>query len=163
VVTPSNAFDELVSNLDYPMFIVTAAVDGHTAGCLAGFVTQASIDPPRLLVMLSKRNHTYDIAQRADVLVVHFLHADNLELARLFGEQSGDTSDKFSRCQWRPGLHGAPVLVGVRGWIAGHILMRFDAGDHVGHLLDVSEAEVNLTGSALSFQAVRDLEPGHEP
>jgi flavin reductase (DIM6/NTAB) family NADH-FMN oxidoreductase RutF len=65
-------FHELVSGIDYPLFIVTATNRGERAGCLVGFVTQASISPPRLIVMLSKANRTYQVAQEADRLVVHF-------------------------------------------------------------------------------------------
>jgi hypothetical protein len=51
-------FDEFIKGLDYPMFVVTTVAAGQRAGCLVGFTTQASIDPPRLLVCLSVENHT---------------------------------------------------------------------------------------------------------
>ncbi len=40
----------LVTEIDYPMFIVTAAAGGRRAGCLVGFTTQCSIHPPRFLI-----------------------------------------------------------------------------------------------------------------
>jgi len=70
-------FTSLVSELDYPMFIVTTvAADGERSGCLIGFATQISISPPRFLVGLSGKNHTYRVAQRAEHLAVHFVPAD---------------------------------------------------------------------------------------
>jgi flavin reductase (DIM6/NTAB) family NADH-FMN oxidoreductase RutF len=48
------SFNELMGELDYPMFIVTAAADSELAGCLVGFATQASIDPSRFLVCVAK-------------------------------------------------------------------------------------------------------------
>jgi flavin reductase (DIM6/NTAB) family NADH-FMN oxidoreductase RutF len=162
-VTAGEAFEDLVSNLDYPMFIVTTAADGEASGCLVGFVGQASIDPPRLLVMISKANHTYDVALRAEVLVVHFLTTDNHDLATLFGEKTGDTTDKFTQCKWQSGPDGVPILDGVGGWVAGRVLERFDAGDHVGHLLETIDAKANQLSPALTFSDVRDMEPGHDP
>ena len=41
-----SAFEGLVGELEYPMFIVTTKVDGEPLGCLVGFTTQAGIDPP---------------------------------------------------------------------------------------------------------------------
>lgn len=155
------AFQKLVSGIDYPMFIVTAAAGDDRAGCLVGFTTQASIDPPRLLVLLSKENETFRVAQRATMLVAHFLHRGNGDLADLFGEESGDWTDKFEHCRWSPGPEGAPVLHGVQGWVAGRILARFDTGDHVAHLLETVDATVDGTGQSLTFQAVRGLDPGH--
>jgi flavin reductase (DIM6/NTAB) family NADH-FMN oxidoreductase RutF len=157
-------FHALVSGIDYPMFVVTAAA-GPTAherdGCLVGFATQASIDPPRLLVMISKANRTYRMACGAAELVVHFLHEENRDLAVLFGELTGDDVDKFAACRWHETAVGTPVLSGTRGWVRGTILDRVDAGDHVGHLLSVDEAAVDTSGAPLSFQSVRDMEPGH--
>jgi flavin reductase (DIM6/NTAB) family NADH-FMN oxidoreductase RutF len=52
-------FNALAGGLDYPMFIVTVGDGARRAGCLVGFAAQCSIDPPRFMVWLSKKNHTY--------------------------------------------------------------------------------------------------------
>src|SRR5881409_1706138 len=98
-----NAFDALTSGLEYPMFVVTAAADSERSGCLVGFATQCSISPPHLLVCISKANHTYPIAARASGLVVHYLGAEDVDTARLFGERTGDDTDKLALCSWHPG------------------------------------------------------------
>jgi flavin reductase (DIM6/NTAB) family NADH-FMN oxidoreductase RutF len=157
-----DAFHDLVSWIDYPMFIVTTAAESRRAGCLVGFLTQASMKPPRLLVLLSKANFTFRVAQGADVLVVHFLATTDLELARLFGEQTGDRTDKFEHCQWDDGPSGVPVLRDVTGWTAGRILERLDGGDHVAHLVEPFAAQANPgEDGQLSFHQVRHLKPGH--
>jgi flavin reductase (DIM6/NTAB) family NADH-FMN oxidoreductase RutF len=162
MATSSDHFPRLVAGIDYPMFIVTAAVDDARAGCLVGFMTQASIEPARLLVCLSKANATFRVAERAEVLVVHFLGRDDRELAQLFGEETGDEVDKFSRCDWTAGPHGVPVLTGCKGWTAAMMLDRFDSGDHVAFLVEPFNAEARRPGEPqLSFQQVRDLSPGH--
>ncbi|MFY2858732.1 hypothetical protein ACOJVU_02550 [Mycobacterium sp. THU-M104] len=56
-----DAFEKLVARLTYPMFVVTTAADGVTADCLVGFAGQTSIHPPRFLVNLSTRNHTFRV------------------------------------------------------------------------------------------------------
>jgi flavin reductase (DIM6/NTAB) family NADH-FMN oxidoreductase RutF len=158
--TPED-FHTLVSEIDYPMFIVTTAAGRELSGCLVGFATQASIEPPRLLVMLSKLNHTFGVAQRSDALAVHFLNRENHRVAALFGEQTGDQVDKFAACSWEEGPLGTPVLPGTRGWVVGHVLARWDVGDHVGHLLDVAEVQLGEAGDLLTFQVARTIEPGH--
>lgn len=162
VTTESAAFDTLVSELNYPMFIVTTVVGGERSGCLVGFASQASIDPQRMLVMISKRNHTYAIANHADALAIHFLHEGNHDLAGLFGGETGDDIDKFTRCEWSEGPGGLPILQNVRGWASGPILDRIDGGDHVGHLVDITDSREVSAGTPLRFQSVRDMEPGHE-
>ena len=161
-MSPEDHFHALVADIDHPMFIVTAAANGRHGGCLVGFVTQASIDPPRLIVMLSKANDTWRVAQGASELVVHFLRHENYNLARLFGEETSDAGvDKFASCSWEESTKRTPIIRGTRGWIIGEILERVDAGDHVAHLLNVKEAQCELAGALLMFQEVRDLDPGH--
>src|SRR5688500_14810059 len=119
---PDRVVHELVSTIDYPMYIVTAAAGGERAGWLVGFTTQCSIDPPRFLVCLSDKNRTFRVARRAEVLVVHLVPETEDALARLFGSETGDDVDKFARCEWTPGPHGAPVLAACRNWFAGRVL-----------------------------------------
>jgi flavin reductase (DIM6/NTAB) family NADH-FMN oxidoreductase RutF len=156
-------FEKLVSLLDYPMFVVTTRVDDESAGCLVGFTSQVSIGPPRFLVGLSIRNHTYGVAQRASHLAVHLLERQHCELARLFGSETGDRTDKFARCSWQAGPHEMPILSDATGWFVGEVLSRFDLGDHVGFLLEpVAGSAPDKFGQLVTFSDVHDLEPGHE-
>ncbi|MDT7538642.1 MAG: hypothetical protein QOI82_2227 [Actinomycetota bacterium] len=158
----TDAFDALTSGLEYPMFIVTAAVDGERNGCLVGFATQCSIDPPALLVCISKANRTFRTAQRASSLVVHYVGSADEPLARLFGESTGDDEDKFDQCTWTERPDGTVVLEGCRGWVAGEVVSRTDVGDHVAMALRVTAAEArDAEAGQLGFQRVKDFDPGH--
>ncbi len=156
-------FQALMADLDYPMYVVTAAADGERAGCLVGFGTQSSINPPRYWVCISKANRTYRVARHADVVCVHVLGRSHLGLARLFGEETGDEVDKFSRCDWSPGPDGAtPVLADCPRWFLGRVLDQVDSGDHVSFLVEpVGAAAAEADEAQLGFQEVKDLQPGH--
>ncbi|OOK82567.1 putative oxidoreductase [Mycobacterium kansasii] len=39
------SFDDLMTMLDSPAFVVTTQADGHPSGCLVGFATQTSVQP----------------------------------------------------------------------------------------------------------------------
>lgn len=158
-------FDDFVGLLDYPMFVVTTRAEDRSAGCLVGFATQSSIDPPTFLVGISRENHTYAVAQQATHLAVHVLDREHLHLARLFGGQTGQKVDKFARCQWHSGPEGLPILDAAAGWFVGRIERRFDMGDHVGHLLAPVVAGIKSaekTTTLVSYDDVDDLKPGHE-
>jgi flavin reductase (DIM6/NTAB) family NADH-FMN oxidoreductase RutF len=158
-----DAFEQLVALLDYPMFVVTTRGDDELAGCLVGFTSQVSIRPPRFLVGLSKRNHTFRVAQRAEHLAVHLLPRRHHELARLFGSETGDRVNKFEHCEWRAGPQGLPILADAVAWFTGTVLSRIDAGDHVGHLLEPTAGSAPHEFEQLvTFADVRDLEPGHD-
>ena len=139
-------------------------MDGEElSGCLVGFATQVSIQPSRFLVGLSKRNHTYRIASRADHLAVHLVPRTHAEIARLFGGETGDRVDKFERCAWHAGPQDMPILDDAEGWFVGQVLNRYDVGDHVGHLLEpVGGGVPERFEQLVTLADVRDLEPGHE-
>ena len=156
----TDAFDPFIGGLDYPMLVVTVSHDGERSGCLVGFATQCSIDPPRLLVCVSKANHTFRLARDADLLAVHVLAHDQHDLAELFGGETDDEVDKFERCEWSEGPGGTPLLATPRRMV-GRVLARHDLGDHVGVLLDPVNAERLDDRSPLTLPMVSDVDPGH--
>jgi flavin reductase (DIM6/NTAB) family NADH-FMN oxidoreductase RutF len=155
-------FSELLGDLDYPMFIVTVAANGERAGCLIGFATQGSIDPPSFLALISKRNRTYRVASEADALAVHLAPDDEPELVELFGSQTGDEIDKFERCAWTEGPRGLPILDACPSWFACEVRERLDCGDHVAHLLEPFEARRGHGDEAFPFHRAKRMEPGKE-
>ena len=156
-------FEKLVSLLDYPMFVVTTRAGDESAGCLVGFASQVSIHPHRFLVGLSKRNHTYRVAEKTEHLAVHLIERRHCELARLFGSETGDNIDKFGHCAWHSGPNGLPILDDAAGWFVGAVLNRYDVGDHVGFLLEPIEGSApDRFEQLVTFSDVRDLDPGHE-
>jgi flavin reductase (DIM6/NTAB) family NADH-FMN oxidoreductase RutF len=157
------AFDCIVEQLDYPMFVVGAAADGEVDACLVGFTTQCSIDPPRFAVCLSKRNRTYELATRARMLVVHRVRPDQHDLAEHFGSTSKkDDPGKLDEWPWTPGPSGAPVIDAC-DWFAGTVERRFDGGDHVVFVLapvpDPDGGECRGEGQ-LDSQDARDIDAG---
>lgn len=159
---PGATYRRLAGELDYALFIVTAAVGQRREGCLIGFATQTSFEPPRFLACLSRANRTLRLALDADALAVHVVPEGRRELAALFGGRTGDEIDKFARCQWRAGPGGLPILAGCPSWFAGAIRARHDLGDHVGFLLEPFAASHDPGAEALRFQAVKDeIDPGH--
>jgi flavin reductase (DIM6/NTAB) family NADH-FMN oxidoreductase RutF len=156
-------FDQLVDMLDNTMYVVTTQADGEPSGCLVGFATQASIHPARFIAGVSKANHTCRIAARSDFLAVHVVQRRRLDLARLFGGETGDEVNKFDRCSWHTGPEGMPILDDAAAWFVGKTLERIDLGDHVGYLLDpVAGAIRDPSNDLVSSKDVADMTPGHE-
>jgi len=155
-------FDDLVGGLDYPMLIVTANDGQRRAGCLVGFASQCSIDPPRFMVWLSKANYTYAVSQRVEWLAVHVPTEENRALVEHFGTVTGFTEDKFATCAWRDGPGGVPLLVDCPQWFVGRVIGRYDTGDHEAVLLEPADTGDRAGVGQLDFQSVRDLDPGTE-
>lgn len=144
------------------MYLVTVAVGDERAGCLIGFATQCSIDPPHFLACLSNKNRTLRLALTSSAMAVHLVPRRAQHLARLFGGETGDETDKFSRCAWHEGPQGLPILDECGSWFAGAILHHLELGDHVGFLLEPFAAEESQpTEPLLFFSEASSIEPGH--
>jgi flavin reductase (DIM6/NTAB) family NADH-FMN oxidoreductase RutF len=55
-----------------------------------------------------------------------------------------------------------PLLERCRNRFVGKVLDRFDAGDHVGFLLEPVAAEKEHRGGQFPFHRAKRIEPGHE-
>lgn len=162
-MSEDGAFERVVGGLDYPMFVVTTALGDERAGCLVGFATQCSIDPPRFLVCISDKNRTHRVLERgADALVVHVAPRDAAELVELFGGETGDDSDKFARCAWTEGPRGLPILDDCKSWFAGEVMESIPLGDHVSRVIEPLEGSAEYDGPAYPFSLAKEIEPGHE-
>lgn len=155
-------FQELVAQLDYPMFIATVAAGGERAGCLIGFATQCSIHPPRFLAGISDKNRTFRVAGGAESMAIHMVPQDANDLAELFGGETGDEIDKFERCDWHEGPGGVPLLDRCPNRFVGRIAERIDFGDHVGMVLEPFFAEEDEEAGQLGFHRAKRIDPGHE-
>jgi flavin reductase (DIM6/NTAB) family NADH-FMN oxidoreductase RutF len=155
-------FGAVSSSLDPPLVVVTAAEGRERAGCLVGFHCQASIDPLRYAVWLSKANHTYRVALRCTHLAVHFLTVADLPLAERFGTLTGDTTDKFAGLQVMEGPGGVPVLECCPHWLAARRTTLVDEGsDHVCVMAEPVAVHARGPFEPLRLSRAVHLEPGH--
>ena len=158
-----DAFDSLMASLDGPMVVVTTAVAGERAGCLVGFHSQSAIDPQRYCLWLSKANHTYRLALRSSYLAVHFLSADDLDVAEHFGTLTGDDVDKFEGIATRAGTDGVPLLERCpHRMLVRRIALLDEGGDHVCLSAECIDAQTTGPFEPLRLSAVDHLQPGHE-
>ncbi|CAM3434394.1 flavin reductase family protein [Nocardioides dubius] len=158
-----DVFDSLMASLDSPLAIVTTAAEGQRAGCLIGFHSQAGITEQRYCVWLSKANHTYRVALRATHLAVHYLTADDLELAERFGTRTGEDGDKFDGLEVEPSASGVPLLAALPNRVAlERIALLDDGSDHVCITCRVVSAESSGAFTPLRLSDADHLEPGHE-
>lgn len=159
----ADVFGTLMSGLDPPLVVVTAAAADERAGCLVSFHTQSSMAPQRYCVFLSKANHTYGVALRASHLAIHFLAAGDEPLAELFGSQTGDTVDKFAGLQVTEGPGGVPLLAQCPRWLlARRIAVLDDGGDHVAVLTEPVAASASGPFSPLRVAQAGHIRPGHD-
>jgi len=112
---------------------------GGPSGCLVGFWSQCSIHPEAFAVWVSKANHTATVAEVGAPVVMHLVPRGKADLARWFGETSGDDTDTFAGTRWEAGPDDVPVLTSLRDRVLGRIGQVVDLGDRADHVCVVVE------------------------
>jgi flavin reductase (DIM6/NTAB) family NADH-FMN oxidoreductase RutF len=161
VSASGRAAEALADAIDYPLYVVTASSGDEVSGCLAGFVTQCSLNPVCFVVCVSKLNHTFGVARRSAGLAVHLIGADQGDVASLFGEESGDWMDKFSRVGWTAGQTGAPLLAECAAWVEGPVIGTQSAGDHQTFVIEVAAGGAGSRRGSFKLSDATELDAGH--
>ena len=121
--------------------ITTRQNDGTPRGFTANSFTSVSLDPPLLLVCLSKKALSHQIFTQTDYFAINVLNKSQKSVSSLFSTQS---EKKFLSDEWDLGVEGVPLL---RGCLSNFVCAReksVDAGDHtilIGRVVDFSTAE----------------------
>ena len=155
------SFDTLMASADPAVVVVTTAAEGVRAGCLVGFHSQSSISPRQYCLWLSKANHTYRVALRAEHVAVHLLTVDDLDLAERFATRSGEESDKFAELAVDVDEHGVPLIRQCpHRLLLRRLTLLDDGGDHVCLTGRLSSAHTDGVFAPLRLSAVMHLRPG---
>lgn len=159
----NHPFDDLMSMLDSPVYVVTTQADGQPSGCLVTFATQTSVQPPSFMVGLHLGSYTHELASRSEYVAVHVLPQRQAVLAQLFASQTGDQTEAFTRCSWRGGPLGMPILDDAAAWFVGKTVSRSPVADHVAYLLEpVSAWAPESFEDLLYLSDLDDFDPGQE-
>lgn len=125
--TPA-AFRQALAQFPTGVTIVTAAAESASVGMTVNSFASVSLEPPLVLWSVSRATPSFAAFVAADAYAVHFLAADQRDLAMRF---AGRADDKFAGLDHAPGVTGAPILTGVEPLLECRVRARHDGGDHV--------------------------------
>jgi flavin reductase len=120
--------------------VVTSAHGDRRGGLTATAMCSLSVEPPLMLVCVSRRSNTYGLIRESERFCINYLGAQHRELARLFALQLPDSDSKFSVGAWDVSPFGNPILADSLASIECRVHKRVDEGTHsvfLGTVLDV--------------------------
>lgn len=106
--------------------VVAAEVEGAIHGMTASAFISVSMDPPLVLVSVSRKAHLHPLVARAGAFTVSFLGAHQAAVSNHFAGRPDPTLD----LSWRRTEPGAPVLADALATLDCTLEQAIDAGDH---------------------------------
>ncbi len=103
-------------------------VDGVPRGLTVNSFTSVSLEPPLVLVCISRDASTHDHLIDAEGFTVSVLSASQATVAERFATQPSE--GRFGGVEWQSAPSGNPVLVGAVAWLDCLIDEVLKAGDH---------------------------------
>ena len=122
-------FRDAMRRLAGTVAIVTVDVDGERHGTTATAVTSLSMDPPSIIVCFNRGSRLHGYLSRADSFCVNILHADDIEIARLFAAPVS-SAERFAVGIWHGPTGQAPALNGTQASILCRKDQVIDYGSH---------------------------------
>ncbi len=150
----TSAKQAILAHFPYGLYVVTVAHDGEEHGMTANWITQASFDPPMLVVAIENTSKTIGLIRDARHFAVSLLTTDQRELAGKLGRSSEQAPQKLKGVKTKPAPAAhTPVLSESVGWVECRAVASLPAGDHTLILGEILEAGVeNSAATPLTLQ-----------
>ncbi|MBA8794506.1 flavin reductase (DIM6/NTAB) family NADH-FMN oxidoreductase RutF [Friedmanniella endophytica] len=153
------AFRHALASLAAGVVVVTARRDGAPHAMTATAFCSVSLDPPLVLVSVSRTSRFHATVLAAGRWAVSVLRDDQVEVARHFSRPGRDLATQFDAVPHAPApVSGAPVITGALVWLDCRTEAVHEAGDHtvvVGRVLATGSDDLDGSGRPLTYYRSR--------
>ena len=137
--------------IPYGLYVLTASTEDGTNAATVSWLSQASFEPPRIIVGLRKETGIWQRVLDAGSFVVNVLGEDQKAVASAFFRHHEPDGSKLGGEPFYRGITGSPILNTVPAYLECRTVEVLDAGDHSLFLADIVEAGVHNEQGALAL------------
>lgn len=144
-ITPMDAAAKktILRHFPYGLYVVTVSHGGEEHGMTANWLTQASFEPPMIVVAVENTSKTIGLIRDAHHFAVNLLHEGQRDLAGKLGRTSEQAPQKLKGVKTKPAPgSGAPILADALGWVECRLMTTLPSGDHTLVLGEIVDAGV---------------------
>ena len=145
-------------NLSYGLYIVTSRKDNRLNGQIVNTVIQVTSEPPRVAVIINKKNLAHEYVSGSQLFGVSVLEETApLTFFGPFGFRSGRDYGKLSKVQYKEGTTGCPLVTqNTLSILEARVIEQIDVGTHTVFIGDVVSSEVLKEGKPLTYHYYRE-------
>jgi flavin reductase (DIM6/NTAB) family NADH-FMN oxidoreductase RutF len=137
----SDDFRGAMRQLTGGVSVITVGRGRDISGMTVTSVSSLSVDPPALIVSISRGSSSWPLLQRYGCFGVNILTSDQIEIAdRFTGKDGLKGAERFAGAEWTARASGVPLLVGALAAIDCEIEEVVERHSHaivIGRVLDL--------------------------
>ena len=149
---------KVFDDLSYGLYIVTSRNEDRLNGQIVNTVIQVTSAPPRVAVIINKKNLTHEYISKSKLFGVSVLEESApFTFFGPFGFRSGREVDKLSKVQFKEGVTRCPLVTEYSlSLLEAKVFDQIDLGTHTIFIGDAVNSEVLKEGSPLTYQYYRE-------
>lgn len=146
---------KVLRDFTYGLYAVTAAHDGDRGVFTANWLSQASFDPPLVMLSVENDSSTLNLIRASGKFAVCPFDDEQKKLAADLGRPRARAGDKFATLELNvvETASGVPALADTLGYVVCDVLSESPAGDSVVFIAEVVEARSFSDAPPLEMRA----------
>jgi flavin reductase (DIM6/NTAB) family NADH-FMN oxidoreductase RutF len=142
----SDAKKTALRMIPYGLYVLTGETqDGRVAAATVNWVTQASFQPPLVVVGVKADSGAHAVIKQAGAFALNVLGKSQSATAYAFFKPVEREGDRIGGELFSPGRTGAPILADCPAYVECKLVETLEAGDHSIFVGEVVEAGVRQT------------------
>jgi len=152
-------------DLSYGLYIVTSGSEGRLNGQVVNTVIQVTSEPPRVAVIINKKNLTHEFILKSKVFSAAVLEVSTpMTFLGTFGFRSGRDINKLSKVAFKEGITGCPLITEhALSVLEAEVVDQIDLGTHTIFVGNVVSSEILKEGTPLTYQYYHKVLRGKSP
>jgi flavin reductase (DIM6/NTAB) family NADH-FMN oxidoreductase RutF len=129
--------------IPYGLYVLTAQdKNGTRTAATVNWVTQASFEPPLVVVGVKADSHPKTVIGAAGSFALNFLGKGQEGIAYAFFKSVDSDDQQIGGQAYRPGTTGSPILQAAPAYVECRVVETIEKGDHAVVIGEVVEAGV---------------------
>ena len=135
----------------YGVYILSSLSEGEYCVSTVTWVSQASFEPPMILVCIKRNSASYGIVKKRGEFILHLLGDTQKELASTFFKPTIFENEKLNGQEFSLESN-LPLLKDIPAYIQCKVVEILENGDHPLFLAEVVDAKINNDSNPLELR-----------
>lgn len=150
--------------ITYGLFVVGVEYEGKLNGCVINTASQATAEPPKMVVTMQKSNYTAELINKKGSFSISVLNKDcPLETIKNFGFNSGRDVEKFKLINYKEDSLKNPYLVdSVNAVVELVVEDKIDLDTHWLYICSIKDAKTINDKESMTYDDYRAVKSGKQ-